>query len=89
MKDLLIDLSNVTSTLKGEGAFASFGKDPVLYGRGNGRELGLYNLCFAGSAAKLSKTITLLNDNADLLKKISDNGRDPLDYDPNNLRKKG
>jgi hypothetical protein len=86
LKNILLNLRNTTESIKQEGGFAEIANTPILVGRGNGRELGVFNLIFAARAEKFSKIIQMLIKNAKLLYKISDNGRNPFDYDPDDLR---
>lgn len=56
---------------------------------GNGHSLGLRSLIFAKGTMPLTKVTGNLLYNASKLEEIAKNGRDPFDYDPNNLRKRG
>ena len=101
MNDLLTTLCKITMKLKQENKFAEFTKSvdpqtgqvvvnnrpPVLYGRGGNREYGLFGLAFASPQA-LDNVQSEILKNINMLKDISKNGRNPMDYDPNDLRKK-
>jgi hypothetical protein len=103
LNEVLTTLCKDTITLKQQGKFEEFKNviDPetgevigvddrpaVLYGRGGNREYGLLGLAFA-SPKSLDKVQTEIYKNIEVLRNISKNGRNPFDYDPENLRKKG
>jgi hypothetical protein len=86
--EVLSEFNSATKELSDNGTLASLGNVPALTSRGNGRELGLLNLVFV-KQSNLRKTLQKLYSTADSLEEISKNGRNPFDYDPNNLRRRG
>lgn len=89
LNDVLLELSNTYNTLVQNNKINSvFGKDANVI-MGNGNSLGLKSLIFAKNAKAFSSVSNMLLTNADKLDEISKNGRNPFDYDPNDLRKKG
>lgn len=56
---------------------------------GNGHSLGVSSLIFAKAGAQLGKVTGNLLFIANKLEEIANNGRDPMEYDPNNLRRRG
>jgi len=89
LNDVLLELSNTCKTLVQNNKINSvFGKDANVI-MGNGNSLGLKSLIFAKNAKAFSSVSNMLLTNADKLDEISKNGRNPFDYDPNDLRKRG
>ena len=79
--DIMVDISSFTSTLKKDPKYIrNLPNTRILKGSGNGRELGLYDLITA-KGKNLSILINNLREKATLLSQISQNGRNPLDYD--------
>ena len=104
LNNILVTLCKNTITLKQQGKFDDIidiktidpetkeivefdERPPVLYGRGGNREYGLFGLVFA-SPNRLDKVQTKIFDIIKTLRSISKNGRDALEYDPNDLRKR-
>lgn len=89
LNDALLELSEAyTNLVQGNKIVSVFGNNANII-MGNGNSLGLKSLIFAKNAKAFSKVSNLLLTNANKLDEISKNGRDALDYDPNDLRKKG
>ena len=79
--NIMVDISSFTSTLKRNQNYIKYLPNTrILKGSGDGRELGLYDLITA-KGKKLSILINNLREKATLLSQISQNGRNPLDYD--------
>lgn len=87
--DILNELSNTYKTLSDGDKFnKAFGKNANVI-MGNGHSLGLRSLIFAKSAKVFSRVTSSLLMNANKLEAISENGRDPFDYDPNHPGRRG
>ena len=89
MDEILDEMSKVYNSLVNKKIIERiFGNNANVI-MGNGHSLGLRSLIFAKSSVALAKVTGNLLYNASKLDEISKNGRNPFDYDPNNLRKKG
>lgn len=89
MDEILDEMSKVYNSLVNKKVIERiFGNNANVI-MGNGHSLGLRSLIFAKSSVALAKVTGNLLYNASKLDEISKNGRNPFDYDPNNLRKKG
>lgn len=89
MDEILERMGETYQNLMSKGKIVSaFGNNANII-IGNGHSLGISSLIFAKGGAELSKVTGNLLYIANKLEEIANNGRDPLEYDPNDLRKKG
>jgi hypothetical protein len=89
MSDVLDEMGRVYNNLVQKKVFNRvLGNDAnIIYG--NGHSLGLRSLIFAKGGIALSKLTGTLLSIANKLMTISDNGRDPLDYETHRFARRG
>jgi hypothetical protein len=89
MDEILERMGETYQSLMNKGKIVSaFGNNANII-IGNGHSLGISSLIFAKGGTELSKVTGNLLYIANKLEEIANNGRDPLEYDPNDLRKRG
>lgn len=89
MSDVLDEMGRVYENLIQKKVFIRVLGDKANVIYGNGHSLGLRSLIFAKGGVALSKLTGTLLSIANKLITISDNGRDPLDYDTHRFARRG